>query len=100
MDDLIVFVAVLVALGLVGGFLARWIVPGPDPISTGRTVLLGLLGSLAGGFLAFWLFGADTDQTVDWVAGVLGAVTGSTLALMLDNYLTGRKNQITLGPPP
>jgi uncharacterized membrane protein YeaQ/YmgE (transglycosylase-associated protein family) len=89
------FVLALVAVGLVAGFVARWIVPGPDPISVPRTVLIGLAGSLAGGFLGFWLFGADTTQTDVWVAGVLGALTGSTALLMTDNYLTGRKNQIT-----
>lgn len=98
-SELVLFVAVLIAVGSVGGFLARWIVPGPDPIGVGRTVLIGMVGSLVGGFLAFWLFGADTGETVDWAAGVLGAVTGSTVALMVDNFVTGRKDQITMGPP-
>lgn len=89
------FVVVLVAAGVVAGFLARWVVPGPDPISAPRTVAIGVAGSLVGGLLAFWLFGADADQTQDWVAGLLGALTGAVVLLMIDNYLTGRKNQLT-----
>jgi uncharacterized membrane protein YeaQ/YmgE (transglycosylase-associated protein family) len=89
------FVVTLLAIGLVVGFVARWIVPGPDRISPVRTVLLGLVGSLVGGLLAFWIFGGDTGQGVDWVAGLLGAVTVTVLLLIGDNYVTGRKDQIT-----
>lgn len=39
-------------LGLIGGLLARFFFPGPVPLSLGVTILLGLAGSLVGGFLA------------------------------------------------
>ena len=42
--------------GLIIGALARWILPGPDPMSYPRTVLYGLGGSLAGGIVG-WLLG-------------------------------------------
>lgn len=89
------FIVTLVAIGVVLGFLARWIVPGPDPISPARTVVIGLVGSLVGGLLAFWVFGSDTSRADDWVAGILGALTVTVLLLMADNYVTGRKDQIT-----
>jgi uncharacterized membrane protein YeaQ/YmgE (transglycosylase-associated protein family) len=89
------FVGTLLAIGLVVGFVARWIVPGPDRISPVRTVLLGIAGSLVGGLLAFWIFGGDSGQGIDWAAGLLGAVTATVLLLIGDNYLTGRKDQIT-----
>lgn len=92
---MIALVVALVVVGLVAGFAARWIVPGPDPISVPRTLLIGVAGSVVGGLLAFWFFGADIGQTQDWVASVIGALTGSVAVLMLDNYMTGRKNQIT-----
>jgi uncharacterized membrane protein YeaQ/YmgE (transglycosylase-associated protein family) len=89
------FILTLLVIGLVVGFLARWIVPGPDPISLARTVVIGLAGSVVGGLVGFWVFGADTTQSDDWVAGVLGALTGTVLLLMVDNYVSGRKDQIT-----
>ena len=41
-----------VVSGLVIGALARWIMPGPDPMSIGKTILLGMAGSLLGGLAA------------------------------------------------
>ena len=38
--------------GLVIGALARWIMPGPDPMSIGMTILLGIAGSIVGGLVA------------------------------------------------
>ena len=92
---MLAFVVTLLVTGVVIGFLARWIVPGPDPISPPRTIGMGLVGSLAGGLLAFWVFGADSSATQDWVAGLLGALTVTVALLMADNYVTGRKDQIT-----
>lgn len=90
------FVLMLIGLGLVTGFVARWILPGPDPIGPGRTLVIGLLGSLVGGSIGFLLWGGDTDQVDAWVAAVLGALSGSVGLLLLDNFFTGRKNQLTL----
>jgi uncharacterized membrane protein YeaQ/YmgE (transglycosylase-associated protein family) len=90
------FVLTLLGVGIVAGFVARAIVPGPDPMGAGRTVVIGLLGAAGGGSLGYWLFGADPAQLDVWVAGILGAVTVAVLLLLLDNYWTGRKNQLTL----
>ena|SRR5215831_7920595 len=49
-------ILVLVLMTLVGGLivggLARWIMPGPDPMSIGQTILLGIGGSILGGIVA------------------------------------------------
>jgi uncharacterized membrane protein YeaQ/YmgE (transglycosylase-associated protein family) len=53
--------------GLIIGGLARWIMPGPDPMSIGKTILIGIAGSFLGGLVAtlfrlsatthpFWVF--------------------------------------------
>jgi uncharacterized membrane protein YeaQ/YmgE (transglycosylase-associated protein family) len=49
--------------GLVIGALARLALPGPDPLSFGLTILLGLAGSLIGGGTASAVFG--TKHTFD-----------------------------------
>ena len=45
------FLLYLLIIGLVAGFLARLLLPGPDPMSVGATIVLGIVGSFIGGFL-------------------------------------------------
>ena len=40
--------------GLIVGALARFLLPGPDPMSYPRTILFGLGGSMVGGIVG-WL---------------------------------------------
>jgi uncharacterized membrane protein YeaQ/YmgE (transglycosylase-associated protein family) len=47
--------------GFVIGALARWAVPGPDPMPIWLTVLFGLAGSVVGGGIAAALLHADRD---------------------------------------
>jgi uncharacterized membrane protein YeaQ/YmgE (transglycosylase-associated protein family) len=42
--------------GLIIGALARWLLPGPDPMSYVRTMLYGWGGSITGGLVG-WLLG-------------------------------------------
>ena len=51
--DLIGFVI----LGLIIGALARLAIPGPNPMGIGVTILVGMAGSLIGGFLGRVLLG-------------------------------------------
>ena len=49
----ILLLVLMIALsGLVIGALARWIMPGPDPMSIPKTILLGITGSFVGGLVA------------------------------------------------
>ena len=55
----------LLVYGLVIGLLARFAVPGKDPLKLWQTILLGIAGSLLGGVVA-GLFGVlDGDDTID-----------------------------------
>ena len=72
-------------LGLVAGALARLLVPGRDPMGWLGTLVLGVIGSFVGGFLAKALFN-DNDGV-----GLLGAVVGSVIALLIYNAATRRE---------
>ncbi|MEP7334873.1 MAG: GlsB/YeaQ/YmgE family stress response membrane protein [Actinomycetota bacterium] len=50
--DVVVFILLVALSGLIVGGLARLAVPGPDPMSVWRTIVLGILGSLLGGLVA------------------------------------------------
>ena len=64
--------------GFVIGALARWAVPGPDPMSVPMTILLGVFGSFLGGGIAAVIFGAEQDS-----GSVFAILIGSIVASML-----------------
>ena len=57
-------IGVLVS-GLVLGALARFAVPGKDPLPIWQTILLGIAGSLVGGVVAALLGVVDNDELVE-----------------------------------
>lgn len=67
-------------VGLVAGALARLLVPGSDPLGWGGTLLLGLIGSLVGGFLGNLLVGGELEVSA---AGIIGATIGAVIALLI-----------------
>jgi uncharacterized membrane protein YeaQ/YmgE (transglycosylase-associated protein family) len=54
-------VLMIMLFGFITGSLARWAVPGPDPMPVWLTVVIGLVGSAAGGGLAIGLWGKGTQ---------------------------------------
>ena len=61
----------LVVSGLIIGLLARFAVPGKDPLPLWQTILLGVAGSILGGIVAGLAGVIDGDDTLD--AGEAGA---------------------------
>jgi uncharacterized membrane protein YeaQ/YmgE (transglycosylase-associated protein family) len=53
----IVYLILLFAFGFVIGGLARWAVPGPDPMPVWATAALGIGGAIIGGIVAKLLIG-------------------------------------------
>jgi uncharacterized membrane protein YeaQ/YmgE (transglycosylase-associated protein family) len=53
--SLIAFLIVLAAIGLAVGALARLLLPGPDPMGVGMTILVGLLGSFSAGLFSWYV---------------------------------------------
>ena len=72
-------------VGAVAGFLARFLVPGKDPMGFLATVLLGIVGAFVGGFLADALF---DDESVGW----FGATVGAVIVLLIWNAVVAKRN--------
>jgi uncharacterized membrane protein YeaQ/YmgE (transglycosylase-associated protein family) len=53
----ITYIIGLVISGLIVGGLGRLAVPGPNPMTIGKTILIGIGGSFVGGFVGYLLFG-------------------------------------------
>jgi len=67
-------------IGLVAGFVARALVPGPDPMGWLGTMVLGIVGSLVGGTLAALLFGGTLALSA---AGIVGSIIGAIIVLLV-----------------
>jgi uncharacterized membrane protein YeaQ/YmgE (transglycosylase-associated protein family) len=73
--DLIVFLLLLALSGLIVGGLARFAVPGPDPMSLLATIALGIAGSFVGGIFARLLGMEGT--------GIILMVLGAVVVLLV-----------------
>jgi uncharacterized membrane protein YeaQ/YmgE (transglycosylase-associated protein family) len=87
------FLISLVVIGLVAGYLARLIVPGDDPMGVGGTLLLGIVGSFVGGFLADVLFRSDGEDVGLGPAGIIGSIIGAILVLLVYRFVTRRSGR-------
>ena len=65
----------IVLSGLIVGALGRLAIPGPNPMSIGMTILVGIGGSLIGGVVGRVVFGRP--------GGFILAVLGSALIVWL-----------------
>lgn len=60
--------------GLIIGAIARFVVPGPQPMGLLKTMLLGVAGSFVGGFIGALIFGGELFTAAGWIGSVIGAV--------------------------
>jgi uncharacterized membrane protein YeaQ/YmgE (transglycosylase-associated protein family) len=69
-----------IIVGLIAGAIARWIMPGPDPMGWLGTIVLGVVGSLVGGTLLNVLTGGGLELSA---AGILGSILGALIVLFV-----------------
>jgi uncharacterized membrane protein YeaQ/YmgE (transglycosylase-associated protein family) len=67
-------VLIWILFGLVVGALAKLLMPGTDPGGIIVTILLGIAGSLVGGFLGRMLGLYERGQAAGFLMSLLGAV--------------------------
>jgi uncharacterized membrane protein YeaQ/YmgE (transglycosylase-associated protein family) len=77
--------------GLVIGLIARMLYPGRQPMGFIATMILGVVGSLLGGFVSF-LFGVDPQdgafQGSGWIMSIVGAMIVVWLGLFVGSRTT------------
>jgi uncharacterized membrane protein YeaQ/YmgE (transglycosylase-associated protein family) len=67
--------------GFVIGALARFAVPGPDPMPIWLTIVIGIVGSFIGGGIAGAIFGTEQDSGSVF-AILIGSILASTLLVI------------------
>jgi uncharacterized membrane protein YeaQ/YmgE (transglycosylase-associated protein family) len=64
-----------IVLGLVAGALARLLHPGQDAMGVASTIILGIVGSLLGGGVAYLLrLGTSPYEPGGWILATVGAL--------------------------
>ena len=76
-------------IGLVAGYIARIVVPGPDPMGIFGTLLLGVTGSFVGGFIWGLLDGQPRLESSSLIGSTLGAI----IVLLLYRVVRPRRSR-------
>ena len=77
-----------IIIGCIAGVIAKFVMPGDkEPIGFVWTTILGIVGA----FVATWL-----GQAVGWYhfgegAGLIGAVVGAVIVLVIYNFIAGQR---------
>jgi uncharacterized membrane protein YeaQ/YmgE (transglycosylase-associated protein family) len=83
-------VLMMIIFGLIVGAIAKLIMPGRDPGGILVTILLGVAGSLLGGFIFNAMGFADGAR----YAGLIGSVIGAIILLVLYRMFVGRRTVV------
>jgi uncharacterized membrane protein YeaQ/YmgE (transglycosylase-associated protein family) len=67
--------------GLVVGAIARFLVPGKQPMHWMATIALGILGSFLGGGISYLIFGSPSG-TID-PAGLVLSIVGAVVLVLV-----------------
>ena len=82
---------VFLIVGLIAGFIARALVPGPDPMGWVGTMVLGIIGSFVGGTLAALLFGGTLELSA---SGLIGSIVGAIIVLLIWRAMGGERARV------
>jgi uncharacterized membrane protein YeaQ/YmgE (transglycosylase-associated protein family) len=81
-----------IIIGFLAGLLARALVPGRQDIGFLMTIVLGMVGSLAGGMIYTAISGRGPDPGSLQRSGLIWSTVGSVLVLLA--YLSFSKKQV------
>jgi uncharacterized membrane protein YeaQ/YmgE (transglycosylase-associated protein family) len=80
---MVTYIIILAIIGLIAGAVARFVVPGRDPLGCLGTIVLGVVGSFVGGFIwnlvEYHRFAPHKFHPV----GIIGSILGAILVLII-----------------
>ena len=78
-----------IIIGIIAGYLGRALLPGKDSMGFVGTVLVGIVGALVGWALFTYALGIGDNDKFD-LGGIIGAIVGTMLVLLLLRAVRGR----------
>ena len=78
-----------IIVGLIAGALARLIMPGRDPMGIIATIVLGIIGSLIGGFVSMAIW-RNSNTSAFQGSGLLLSILGAIIVLWIYRMVKSR----------
>jgi uncharacterized membrane protein YeaQ/YmgE (transglycosylase-associated protein family) len=79
-----------IVFGAIVGIIARFLMPGRDPMGWVGTIVLGIVGSFVGGYLA-QVFLAGNASLPPPSSGWIGSIIGAIVVLAIYRFTQGRR---------
>lgn len=79
-----------IVVGLIGGMLAKLLMPGKDPGGIILTILLGIAGAVLGGFVAVALNISNGIDDFD-IGSIVLSIIGSMILLLAYRLVVGNR---------
>jgi uncharacterized membrane protein YeaQ/YmgE (transglycosylase-associated protein family) len=92
--DTIGTIIVWAVFGLVIGLIARFLYPGRQPMGLLMTMVLGIVGSLVGGFIS-WGLGFRPEEGAFRGAGWIMSIIGALIVVWVSLFLASKSNRTT-----
>ena len=80
--------------GLVVGAIARLLLPGRQPIGILWTIVLGIVGAVAGGFLATEVFGIGDADEFDFGSFLIAVATSMLLLWLVSRFADRDRGEV------
>lgn len=81
-----------IVIGLLGGAIAKAILPGKQGGGWLATIVLGIVGALLGGFIGGAIFGVSYSKIFSF-QGLITAVIGSLVVLVIYGFIQKRSTR-------
>jgi uncharacterized membrane protein YeaQ/YmgE (transglycosylase-associated protein family) len=81
-----------IVIGIIAGYIGRALLPGKDSMGFVGTVLVGIVGALVGWALFTYALGIGDSDKFD-LGGIIGAVIGTMLVLLVLRMVRGSSNK-------
>lgn len=89
---MVIAILTFIIVGAIAGFVARFLMPGRDPMGFVATIFLGIAGSFLGGLLLNLIQGKGLDFAR---ASIFGSILGAFVLLLLYRvFMKGNSSRV------